>query len=94
MVLNLNDPANLFGFGWKLWLILRKNFPDSKRLFKFLLNPLRGSQAYWLFASGFTGGYSNSSPSDFWFFLTLKGCYFNNRGLRRELSRTVLTRGK
>jgi len=32
-----------------------------------------------LLASGFTGGYSNSSPSDFWFFITLKGCDFNNR---------------
>jgi hypothetical protein len=31
------------------------------------------------FTSGFTGGYSNSSPSDFWFCTTLKGCDFNNR---------------
>jgi len=30
-----------------------------------MLNPLRGSIFVHLFASGFTGGYSDSSPSDF-----------------------------
>jgi hypothetical protein len=32
------------------------------------------------FSSGFTGGYSYSSPSDFAFMKTLKGFNLNNRG--------------
>ncbi len=50
------------------------------------------------FASGFTGGYSYSSPSDLCLLKTQNGFNLNNRGLRRELSRTlsrtVLTHGK
>jgi hypothetical protein len=58
------------------------------------LNPLRGSILIYLFASGFTGGYSDLSPSDFFSLKILKGFNLNNRGLRRELSRTVLTHVK
>jgi|GEM_PF-5816684 len=59
-----------------------------------MLNPLQGSILIHSFASGFTGGYSDSSPSDFSSVKILKGFNLNNRGLRRELSRTVLTHGK
>jgi hypothetical protein len=45
-----------------------------------MLNPLRGSEFRCSNASGFTGGYSNSSPSDLSFLRTLKGFNLNNRG--------------
>ena len=45
-----------------------------------MLNPLRGSILIHSFGSGFTGGYSDSSPSDFCSVEILKGFNLSNRG--------------
>ena len=47
-----------------------------------MLNPLRGSILIYSFASGFTGGYSDSSPSDFGSLKIPKGFNLNNRGCK------------
>ena len=45
-----------------------------------MLNPILGSVLIYSFASGFTRGYSDSSPSDFSSMEILKGFNLNNRG--------------
>ncbi|BBE18968.1 hypothetical protein AQPE_3141 [Aquipluma nitroreducens] len=43
------------------------------------MNPLWCSILFYSFASGFTGGYADSSPSDFCSIEILKGFNLNNR---------------
>ena len=57
---------NLNNHGYNPWIIqsINTNPEWGSTLNIYILNPIQGSQSYFLLSTGFTDGYSHLSPSD------------------------------